>query len=67
MMEIKKDKKRNAIDYDDKDNDDNDELMMIMKKEEGNVLFNDAPHEGSIRRPIAPRANALPLSYVPFT
>ena len=23
------------------------------------------PHEGSIRRPIAPRANALPLSYVP--
>ena len=24
------------------------------------------PHEGSIRRPIAPRANALPLSYVPL-
>ena len=23
------------------------------------------PHEGSIRRPIAPRANALHLSYVP--
>ena len=25
------------------------------------------PHEGSIRRPIAPWANALPLSYVPLT
>ena len=25
------------------------------------------PHEGSIRRPTAPRANALPLSYVPLT
>ena len=24
------------------------------------------PHEGSIRRPIAPCANALPLSYVPL-
>ena len=24
------------------------------------------PHEGSIRGPIAPRANALPLSYVPL-
>ena len=24
------------------------------------------PHEGSIRRPIAPWANALPLSYVPL-
>ena len=24
------------------------------------------PHEGSIRRPIAPLANALPLSYVPL-
>ena len=24
------------------------------------------PHKGSIRRPIAPRANALPLSYVPL-
>ena len=24
-----------------------------------------SPHEGSIRRPIAPWANALPLSYVP--
>ena len=24
------------------------------------------PHEGSIRRPIAPRANVLPLSYVPL-
>ena len=24
------------------------------------------PYEGSIRRPIAPRANALPLSYVPL-
>ena len=24
------------------------------------------PHEGSIRRPIAPSANALPLSYVPL-
>ena len=24
------------------------------------------PHEGSIRRPTAPRANALPLSYVPL-
>ena len=24
------------------------------------------PHEGSIRRPTAPWANALPLSYVPF-
>ena len=24
------------------------------------------PHEGSIRRPIAPKANALPLSYVPL-
>ena len=24
------------------------------------------PHEGSTRRPIAPRANALPLSYVPL-
>ena len=24
------------------------------------------PHEGPIRRPTAPRANALPLSYVPF-
>ena len=24
------------------------------------------PHEGSIRRPIAPGANALPLSYVPL-
>ena len=24
------------------------------------------PHEGSIRRPIAPRANALPLNYVPL-
>ena len=24
------------------------------------------PHEGSIRRPIAPRASALPLSYVPL-
>ena len=24
------------------------------------------PHEGLIRRPIAPRANALPLSYVPL-
>ena len=24
------------------------------------------PHEGSIRRPIVPRANALPLSYVPL-
>ena len=27
----------------------------------------DPPHEGSIRRPIAPRANALPLSYVPLS
>ena len=26
----------------------------------------DPPHEGSIRRPIAPRANALPLSYIPL-
>ena len=25
-----------------------------------------SPHEGSIRRPIAPWANALPLSYVPL-
>ena len=25
------------------------------------------PHEGSIRRPIAPWANALPLSYVPLS
>ena len=25
------------------------------------------PHEGSIRRPIAPWTNALPLSYVPLT
>ena len=24
------------------------------------------PHEGSIRRPTAPRANSLPLSYVPL-
>ena len=24
------------------------------------------PHEGSIRRPITPRVNALPLSYVPL-
>ena len=24
------------------------------------------PHEGSIRRPIAPWANALPLSYIPL-
>ena len=24
----------------------------------------DPPHEGSIRRPIAPRANALPLIYI---
>ena len=24
------------------------------------------PHEGSIRRPIAPKANALPLSYIPL-
>ena len=24
------------------------------------------PHEGSIRRPTAPRANAIPLSYVPL-
>ena len=24
------------------------------------------PQEGSIRRPVAPRANALPLSYVPL-
>ena len=24
------------------------------------------PHEGSIRRPITPRANTLPLSYVPL-
>ena len=24
------------------------------------------PHEGSIRRPIAPRANTLPLSYAPL-
>ena len=24
------------------------------------------PHDGSIRRPIAPQANALPLSYVPL-
>ena len=39
-MEIKKDKKRNAIDY---DNDNNEELMMmIMNNEEGIVLFNDA-------------------------
>ena len=26
----------------------------------------DPPHEGSIQRPTAPWANALPLSYVPF-
>ena len=25
-----------------------------------------SPHEGSIRRPIAPWANALPLSYIPL-